>query len=554
MVNHVTVLSMSTKHYDAIIIGAGHNGLVCAYYLARKGLSVCVLERSAVVGGAVITEEFYCDASGGFRNSVASYTVSLLQPKIIRDMELAQHGLLVVLRKVDNYLPLGFEKNGDYLLAGRDGLTLSEIARHSEQDALAYPRYQAALDGIVDLLKQFLLVSPPNVGGGLADVLTLLSAGNKMRKLSTETQRDLLDFFTKSATEILDQYFENAAVKALFGFDAIVGHFASPNEPGSAYVLLHHVFGEAAGVPGAWGHAIGGMGVITQAMQKACAAQGVEIFTDTSVQKIGTQNGKATIVTTSRLNYKTSLVVSSVHPKSLFEKLVAHEDLPDDFRTRIKNYKSHSGTFRMNVALSKLPKFTNAPAKKPESDDYLTSGIIIAPSLTYMDKAWLTAKAKGWSDAPIIEMLIPSTLDDTLAPKGKHVASLFCQQFAFDLPDNLQWDDVRDRVADHIINTVDKYAPGFATSVLGRQVLSPLDLERKFALIGGDIFHGRMSLDQLFSARPVLGHGAYRSPIKGLYMCGSGTHPGGGVTGAPGYNAAQVILKDFRGFGRKLFL
>ncbi len=532
------------KTYDAIIIGAGHNGLVCAFYLARKGMSVCVLERSGVVGGAAITEEFYRDASGGFRNSVASYTVSLLQPKIIKDMELAKHGLRVVLRKVDNYLPL----DGDYLLAGRSGLTLGEIARHSERDAKSYPRYQAALEEIVALLKQFLLVAPPNAGGGLSDILALLKAGNTMRKLSTATQRDLLDFFTKSATEILEQYFENEAVKALFGFDAIVGHFASPNEPGSAYVLLHHVFGEAAGVPGAWGHAIGGMGAITQAMQSACEEQGVEIVTECLVKSIVANKGKITEITTDKQNYKTSLVVSSVHPKILFEQLVDADDLPRDFRTRIKNYKSHSGTFRMNVALGELPKFSNAPTTKQQSKDYLTSGIIIAPSLEYMDVAWLTAKAYGWSDAPIIEMLIPSTLDDSLAPKGKHVASLFCQQFAFDLPDGKSWDDVREQVADHIIGTVDKYAPGFAKSVLGRQVLSPLDLERKFALIGGDIFHGRMSLDQLFSARPVLGHGAYRAPIKGLYMCGSGTHPGGGVTGAPGHNAAQVILKDRKRF------
>jgi len=542
---------MTTKNYDAIIIGAGHNGLVCAYYLARKGLSVCVLERSSVVGGAALTEEFHRDSSGGYRNSVASYTVSLLQPKVIRDMELAKHGLEVVLRKVDNYLPLGTNKKDGYLLAGRDGLTQREIARHSAKDARAYPRYEAALGGIVDLLKQFLLVSPPNMGGGLADVLSLLSAGNKMRKLSLATQRDLLDFFTKSATEILDQYFENDAVKALFGFDAIVGHFASPNEPGSAYVLLHHVFGEAAGVPGAWGHAIGGMGAITQAMQKACEAQGVEIVTDCPVQKVATQKGKVTGIATDKQNYKTSLVVSSVHPKILFKNLVAPEDLPVDFRVRINHYKSHSGTFRMNVALSELPNFTTAPSyktegKKPDNKDYLTSGIIIAPSLEYMDEAWLTAKEKGWSDAPIIEMLIPSTLDNTLAPKGKHVASLFCQQFAYALPGDISWDEQREQAADHIIDTVDKYAPGFANTVLGRQVLSPLDIETKFGLIGGDIFHGRMSLDQLFSARPVLGHGAYRSPIKGLYMCGSGTHPGGGVTGAPGHNAAQVILRDRR--------
>jgi phytoene dehydrogenase-like protein len=523
---------MAKKKYDVIIIGAGHNGLVCAFYLACKGLKVCILERSSQVGGAAITEEFH----PGFRNSVASYTVSLLQPKVIQDMQLEKHGLRVVLRKVDNYLPLKEE----YLLAGRNGLTLSEIARHSIKDAKAYPKYEAALDRVVALLKQFLLIAPPNAGGGLADVLTLLKFGNSLRKLSLETQRDLLDFFTKSAAEILDQYFENNAVKALFGFDAIVGHFASPEEPGSAYVLLHHVFGEAAGIPGAWGHAIGGMGAITQAMLRACTELGVEVVVDSPVEEILCENGQVAAVQTKTRTYVTRKVAASVHPKILYESLIAPDELPEDFRTRMRHYKSHSGTFRMNVALDALPDFTHAPGGK----DYLTAGIIIAPSLKYMDAAWRTAKAKGWSDQPIVEMLIPSTLDDSLAPKGKHVASLFCQQFSYDLPDGKSWDNHREAVADLIIETVDAHAPGFAKSVVGRQVLSPLDLEQKFALIGGDIFHGRMSLDQLFSARPVLGAGSYRSPIKGLYMCGSGTHPGGGVTGAPGHNAAHVILKN----------
>ena len=531
---------MSRNAYDALVIGAGHNGLVCAFYLAQAGMKVCVLERSAQVGGAAITEEFYRNTSGGFRNSVASYTVSLLQPKIIHDMALEQSGLEVVLRKVDNFLPLA----GNYLMAGRGGLTVREIARHSPADAEAYPRYEQALQSVVDVIKQFLLKAPPSAGGGLADVLNLLKTGNTLRKLPIESQRNLLDFFTKPAAEILDQYFENNAVKALFGFDAVVGHFASPYAPGSAYVLLHHVFGEANGVPGAWGHAIGGMGAITQAMRKACEEQGVEIRMGTPVISLHTRNGKITEVLTKRKNYKTRLVVSSIHPKLLYERLLSDSPLPKDFRDRIKNYKSHSGTFRMNVALDRLPQFTHAP----EGQDYLTSGIIIAPSLSYMDQAWESAKAKGWSDAPIVEMLIPSTLDDTLAPKGKHVASLFCQQFAYDLPDGLDWDGVREQVADHIIDTVDQYAPGFTDSVLSRQILSPLDLERKFGLIGGDIFHGRMSLDQLYSARPVLGAGAYRSPIKGLYMCGSGTHPGGGVTGAPGHNAASAILKDRKRF------
>ena len=529
-------MSKASTRYDAIIVGGGHNGLCCSFYLAKKGLKTCVVERSSIVGGAAITEEFH----PGFRNSVASYTVSLLQPKVINDMDLHRHGLEVVLRKIDNFVP---SENG-YLLAGGDGLTLKEIARHSEKDAIAYREYQESLDRVVDCIREFLLVAPPNAGGGLADLLAMLKMGRNVSKLSLETQRDLLDFFTKSAGDILDQYFENETVKALFGFDAVVGHFASPYEPGSAYVLLHHVFGEAAGVREAWGHAIGGMGAITQAMQKACVEAGVEILTDSPVEKIITENGKVTGIVSNGTTMSAPIVASSVHPKVLFERLLEESELPKDFNKRIAGYKSHSGTFRMNVALNELPTFRNAPIGTLENNDYLTSGIIIAPSLDYMEQAWLSAHKNGWSDKPIIEMLIPSTIDDTLAPKGKHVASLFCQQFSYEFPNGLSWDNERENVADHIIDTVEQYAPGFKSSILGRQVLSPLDLERKFGLIGGDIFHGQMGLDQLFSARPVLGHGAYRSPIKGLYMCGSGTHPGGGVTGAPGHNAATQILKD----------
>lgn len=426
------------------------------------------------------------------------------------------------------------------MLAGRNGLTASEIARFSTHDAKSLPAYEATLDNIVDCIRQLLLVTPPNAGGGIADLLALLKTGAVMNKLSLTTQRDMLDFFTKSASEILNQYFENETVKALFGFDAIVGHFASPNEPGSAYVLLHHVFGETNNVKGAWGHAMGGMGAITQSMARACEAAGVDIFIDIPVEEIRTQHGNQKHVITQNQTFSAPIVAASVHPKILYETLLANENLPSDFTRRIKAYQSHSGTFRMNVALDRLPQFTNAPV----GQDYLSAGIIIAPTLAYMDEAWISARQKGWSDNPIIEMLIPSTIDNSLAPEDQHVASLFCQQFSYTLPAGKTWQDQRQIAADHVIATVEKHAPGFAKSILGTQVLSPWDLEQKLALIGGDIFHGRMSLDQLFSARPVLGNGAYRSPIKGIYMCGSGTHPGGGITGAPGHNAAQVILKD----------
>lgn len=527
---------MNKSNYDAIIIGGGHNGLTCAWYLANAGLKVCVLEANEQVGGAAITEEFH----PGFKNSVASYTVSLLQPKVIEDMRLYDHGLEVVLRKVDNYLPY----DGGHLLAGGNGITEQEIARHSAADAKNYKQYQIALEHVVDCLREFLLVAPPNAGGGLADIVSLLKTANVVRKLSLESQRDLLDFFTKSAAEILDYYFENDHVKALFAFDSVVGNFGSPYSPGSAYVLLHHVFGEAAGVREAWGHAIGGMGAITQAMQSACKQIGVTIYTNSRVERIISKNNNVSGVVTSEEQINAKLVISSVHPRRLFESLIDSDALTPEFLARSKRYQSHSGTFRMNVALDRLPQFSNAPTNQ----DFLTSGIIIAPSMQYMHEAWLSADQNGWSDKPIVEMLIPSTIDDSLAPAGQHVASLFCQQFKYNLPNNQQWPDYREEVANHILSTVDEYAPGFSSSVIAKQVLSPWDLEQKFGLIGGDIFHGRMSLDQLFSARPILGAGRYRTPIENLYMCGSGSHPGGGVTGAPGHNAAQQILKDQRWF------
>ena len=295
------------------------------------------------------------------------------------------------------------------------------------------------------------------------------------------------------------------------------------------------------GKRGAWGHAIGGMGAITQAMARACVAEGVVIKTDAPVREVTIEKGRAVgVVTEAGEDLRARIVASNLHPRLLFQKLVDPAVLPPDFRERIERYRSGSGTFRINVALSDLPRFTCLP----EAGDALTAGIIMAPSLAYMERAYADARAVGWSKAPIVEMLIPSTLDDSLAPPGRHVASLFCQHVAPTLPGGRSWDDHREAVADLMIDTVDGFAPGFKASVLGRQAMSPLDLERTFGLIGGDIFHGKLELDQLFSARPVLGHGNHRAPVPGLYMCGAGTHPGGGVTGAPGHNAAREILRD----------
>jgi len=536
-------MGMARKRYDAIIIGGGHNGLVCAFYLARAGLNVRVLERRGVVGGAAVTEEFH----PGFRNSVASYTVSLLNPKVIADMGLAELGLRIVERPISNFLP---QDDGRYLkLGGGLERTQAEFRKFSNHDAEILPRYYEALEGVADVLRDLALKAPPNLGDGLPMLIAAARQGRKLSRLGLPRQRDVLDLFAKSARSFLDSWFESEAVKAAFGFDSVVGNYASPDTPGSAYVLLHHVFGEVNGKKGAWGHAIGGMGSITQAMQKACEKLGVEIDVNAPVERVLVDNGRAVGV---RLDSGEEVfgeaVVSNVGPKLLYERLIGADDLDSEFRRRVRGYRVGSGTFRMNVALSELPRFSCLP----EPGEHLQSGIIIAPTLDYMDRAFTDAKQLGMSQKPIVEMLIPSLVDDSLAPPGKHVASLFCQQFAPELPDGRSWDDERERAADLIIDTVDAYAPNFKASVIARQMLSPLDLERTFGLIGGDIMHGAMSLDQLWSARPVLGYGAYRGPLKGLYMCGAGAHPGGGVTGAPGHNAAQAILAG-RSFFKRAF-
>jgi phytoene dehydrogenase-like protein len=528
--------------YDAIIIGAGHNGLVCAAYLAAGGLKVAVLERRAVVGGAAVTEEFH----PGFRNSVAAYTVSLLNPKIIRDLELPAHGLKVVERRLANFLPLN---DHEYLKVG-DGKTKAEVAKFSPRDAERLEAYHARLDVLADTLRALVLETPPNVMAerplaALGELIRLGKIGNRIRKLGLAGERDLLDIFTASAGDYLDHWFESAPIKAAYGFDGIVGNFASPYTPGSAYVLLHHCFGEVNGKKGAWGHAIGGMGAITQAMAKACAARGVDIRLSAGVTEVIVENGRAVgAVTETGEVFRGRTVISNLNPKLLYEKLIDGAMLPEDFKARIGKWRCGSGTFRMNVALSELPDFTCLPGK--DLAEHHAAGIIMAPSLAYMENAYFDAKREGWSRKPIVELVISSTMDETLAPKGQHVASMFCQHVSPTLPDGSSWDDHRETVADLMIDTVGGFAPNFKASVLGRQIMSPLDLERTFGLVGGDIFHGQLDLGQLYSARPVLGHADYRGPIPGLYMCGSGTHPGGGVTGAPGHNAAREILKDFK--------
>ena len=533
---------MAESLRDVVIVGGGHNGLVCAAYLAAAGLKVTVLERRAVVGGAAVTEEFH----PGFRNSVAAYTVSLLNPKIIQDLDLPGNGLRIVERKLANFLPLD---ESTYLKVGA-GHTAREVSKFSRRDAERLSAYGERLDVIADVLRDLVLQTPPNVTAGgwlqaLPELLRGARQAKRIAKLDLPMRRELLDLFVKSAGDYLDAWFESAPIKAAYGFDGVVGNYASPYAAGSAYVLLHHVFGEVNGKKGAWGHAIGGMGAITQAMAKAAAARGVEIRVASPVREVLVEGGRAVgVITEKGEAIRARSVVSNLNPKLLYGSLIDSSVLPQDFRERISHWRCGSGTFRMNVALAELPDFKALPGRV--AADHHTAGIIMAPSLAYMDQAYLDAKAGGWSKRPIVEMLIPSTLDDSLAPPGQHVASLFCQHVAPVLPNDASWDAHREEVADVMIDLVNSHAPNFKASVIGRQIMSPLDLERTFGLIGGDIFHGALSLDQLFSARPMLGHGDYRGPLQGLYMCGSGTHPGGGVTGAPGHNAAREIIADFR--------
>jgi len=530
------------QSYDAVIIGAGHNGLTCAAYLGMAGLKVKVVERRAVVGGAAVTEEFH----KGFRNSVAAYTVSLLNPKVIRDLRLHEYGLRIVERRAQNFLPA---PDGSYLLAA-EGQTKAQVAKFSRSDAERLVAFNRELDAAADVLRDLALRAPPNLTSGLnrnsiRELIKALALGNRMRRLSTENVRTLFDLFTKSAGDYLEGWFEGDLVKALFGFDSVVGNYASPYTPGTAYVLLHHAFGEVNGKRRVWGHAIGGMGAITQAMAKAAASHGVQIETDAAVREVLLEGGRAAgVVLKDGRRIRGRTVAANVNLRLLYTSMIPEYALDADFLRRMRLWRCGSGTFRINVALSRLPSFTALPGST--AGDHHTAGIIIGPSLGYMDRAFGDARRHGWSREPIIEMLIPSTLDDTLAPKGAHVASLFCQHVAPELPDGRSWNEHRDKVADLMIETVDRYAPGFKASVLGRQVLSPLDLEQTFGLVGGDIFHGALTLDQLFWARPMLGYADYRGPLKGLYHCGSGAHPGGGVTGAPGHNAARVILGDLR--------
>jgi phytoene dehydrogenase-like protein len=521
---------------DAAIIGAGHNGLVCAFYLARAGHKVRLYEAREVVGGAAVTDEF----APGFRNSSASYTVSLLQPKVIADMGLVARGYRVIERPFANFLPL---ENDHLLLGGGLAATQAEFARFSKADAAALPGYYAMLDTVADVLRDLALRIPPDPQGGLLALADAAMQSRKVARLPLAAQRDVLALFTRSAREVLDRWFESEPVKAAFGFDACVGHYGSPYEPGSAYVLLHHVFGEVNGKKGAWGHVPGGMGTITRLMAEAVREAGGEIVTGLPVERVLVNACRAVgLRLASAEEVGARQVIANLGPKPLFDRLVPAEVVPADFAAAMRGYQGGSGSLRMNLALAGLPEFRHAP----EGDAHLRAGIVIGPSLAYMDRAWRDATEQGFSRQPIVEMLMPSLVDHSLAPPGRHVASLFCQHVDPDLPEEREGDAV-----EAVFDVLEAAAPGFRQLVLHTQVHSPRALEAKFGLWRGDIFHGRMSLDQLWAARPALGAGSYKTPVPGLWLCGAGAHPGGGVTGAPGHNCAHAILREAKWWRRR---
>lgn len=523
---------------DVAIVGAGHNGLTCAAYLARTGLRVALFERRGIFGGTAVTEEFH----PGFRNSTASYTVSLLHPAVIRDLNLARHGLTIVERPLLNYV---VEEQGRGLRIGPAAAdTRRELARRTPRDAERYDAWQRELDSAVALLKELLTATPPTDIRRAGDLWSALKLGRRFRALPLETQRTVHELFTRSAGDVLDGWFEDEGLKAALGFDSIVGNYASPYTPGSAYVLLHHAFGEVNGKSGQWGHALGGMGAITQAMAREAEAHGARIHTDAEVSAILVEQGRACgLQLADGRTVRARHIAANVNPRMLYLQLLDAAHVPADIRARMQRFRAGSASFRVNVALSELPQFDASGAG---GSDLHRSGILIAPSLAYMDRAHADARLTGMSREPVIEMLIPSTLDDSLAPAGLHVASLFCQHFAPLLPDGQRWEDQRKTALDLIIDTITRHAPNFRRSIVGASALSPWDLEQRFGLPAGDIFHGALGLDQLWAARPLLGLGDYHTCVKSLYICGAGAHPGGGVTGLPGRNCAARMLRDMR--------
>src|ERR1700720_3519787 len=531
-------VSNMSQTYDVIVIGGGHNGLTHAAYLARAGKKVLVLERRHVLGGAAVTEEVF----PGFQFSVCSYVVSLLRPAIIRDLDLPRHGL-EILPLDGTFTPM---HNGDYLWRVNDhARTRREIARHSRLDAEAYDEYGKAMIEMAHFVKPIMSMTPPDPTSlnpkGLMDLLFL---GRRFQRLPAEDKYNQVQLMTMSAVDFLDQWFETDVLKATMSASGIIGTFLGVRSPGTAYVLLHHYMGEIAGAVRSWGFARGGTGAISNAIADAAREAGVEIRTQAAIAQIIVKNGRAKgVVLASGDKIYADIISSSVDPRLTFVKMIEKGHLPDDFLEEINRYKFRGSSGKVNLALDALPNFKAMPGPGA----HLRGAISISPSVEYMERAYDDAKYGNFSRRPYIDMVIPSLTDPSVAPPGKHVLSCFVQYAPYKLRPGLNWDDQKEAFGDTVVNTIAEYAPNIKNIIIGRQVQTPLDIEREWGLSEGNIFQGELSLEQLFFLRPVAGWARYRTPIKNLYMCGSATHPGGGIMGANGRLAALEILKDIKG-------
>jgi phytoene dehydrogenase-like protein len=526
--------------YDLIVIGGGHNGLVTAAYAARAGLKVVVLERREVLGGACVTEEVW----PGHKISTAAYVNSLLRPEIIRDLELARHGFEMLPRSPSSFTPF---PDGRSLLLGPDkAMTRREVSKFSVRDAEALPKYEAMLERVADFLEPTLTMTPPNPWSFRpGNLLALAKLGLGFVKLGTDGQK-AVEILAGAATPILDRWFESEQLKVTLATDAIIGAMASPSMPGTAYVLFHHVMGECNGVRGVWGYVRGGMGGISTAIAAAARERGAEIRTSAEVARILVKDGTVRgVALADGTELRAARVASGADANVTFLKLLSNGDLPPEFVDAVRHIDYASASCKINLVLSELPDFTAAPGTAPGPQHRGT--IHISPTMEYIERAYDDAKYGRPSQHPIIEATIPSVLDDTLAPPGRHVMSMFTQYFPYTLAPGLSLEAEKEKYADRCFDLMNQYAPNFTRSVVARQVLSPVDLEQRFGLTGGNIMQGVMSLSSLSFMRPVPGYADYRTPIRGLYLCGAATHPGGGVMGACGYNAAREIVADVRG-------
>lgn len=522
------------QSYDAIIIGAGHNGLVTAAYLGRAGKKVLVLERRQVVGGTCVTEETF----PGFKVSTAAYVNSLFRKEIVRELKLAEHGFAVLERNPSSFTPF---PDGRYLLLGPDGaMNRREIAKFSVRDAENYPKYEAMLERVADVIEPTLLMRPPNLlKPGLRDLWHLFRLGRAFQKMGPG-MGEALEVLAGPARTILDRWFESEQVKGTLATDAVIGAMASPTMPGTAYVLFHHVMGETNGKRGVWAYVKGGMGGLTQALASAARGYGAEIRVNSEVSRINVGGGAALGVTlASGEEIRARVVASNADANVTFNRLIDNRLLPPAFAEAVNRVDYSTASLKINVALSELPDFTACPGGPGPQH---RGTIHICPDQDYLERAYDDAKYGRPSERPILECTIPSVVDPTVAPPGKHLMSMFIQYAPYKLSGGRSWDDLKEPFADRCFDLLNEYAPNFKRSVIARQVLSPLDLERMFALTGGNIFQGAMTLNQLFFLRPVVGSAGYRTPIRGLFLCGAAAHPGGGVIGAAGYNAARVIL------------